>query len=567
MAINNREFEQIVKGFNNPNPDIRFESVQMLWEIEEIENLTVNAKTLEWLIKEAGNPFPPPVDIWDDPSYQLIHFATNFVIPVVAESLIKYYPHFSMAAKEEVIRYLCLTDGEKHKSTILNMIDDDISINQAIFPLEELFKIPSLVIAILKKHYKHFENDEYKEVFYKFLSFSLDNEYLQDFKPDYIVPILLDDYHKQRELYIDYNKDYNPRFVFSSWKETYLIIRSNMTLYLSLMEYYWNDEFQTLIEEAIQYKDPIIKSSAVITALQRNIPVNDDFLAECATNIESSEFFYLELLRIQKDSMFPVKENKQEFFAKCHLFHYIVTEHEFFPDNINLIEKVDTTNQYNQPVRYYFASVVSEGSKTPAWVGAYALEEDNDSIDMWEGTFLEEGEFDRTREEYIQSFLENREMERHESDSEIFYSSKSTIKPWFYLVYVVLVARAYKAFSTMDMVYIILTICFALIILFLHFRKWKQSRRIIHITGSLLKLLDRNNEENIKLENIKEVTVRKANFKSRLFDRTAKLISVYDKKGKLTMEIPFESVNYSEFSFVLDNMTKHLQEPPLIEKH
>lgn len=568
MSNYKSQLKRIVEDLKNTDIAIRSNAIHELIELSEVEDdLQLNLLTLEWLAKEATYQYPKPIKEWDEPSYHLINFITHFQLPELIECLIKYYPEYSQAAKEEVFRYITSFEGEEHEIAILDLIEQDIQNNQVVLPLDVLYDNPAIMIKLLDKHTQLFEVEKYKTTFYRLLSFCLDKGYLDRFKPKYIAPLLLVDYQKQIEEILPYQNDYNMKFVYASWKDNYLQQRMIMSIYLSLMEYYFYEEMTPFIKEAMSFPDPFIRTSAIIAALQRNIEVPKELLLDCATNIESTEYFYWEILRIRKEHLFPIKENKQEYFAKSHLFQYIVHEHEFVPEKIELIKPLDIENSYNQPIRYYLASVSYDDQVIPAWVGAYALEEEDDSVHMWEGTYLEDGQFsDKSIEEHIQLFMDKRENEKEEDASTVYYEGTPKLSKWYYVWYVLLAYRGYQAFSTMDPVYITLTTLFAALIVSYHVYKNKLLKKKIEIVGNVVRYTEKDAHSQILLEDIKKITIQKSNMKTRLLDRRSKVVAIYNKQNKVALEFPLECVAYDEFAFVVDQLTDHLKEQPHIQQ-
>ncbi|QKE71298.1 hypothetical protein HPK19_00090 [Arthrobacter citreus] len=567
MSTYKSQLKRIVEGLKHTDPAIRSGAIHDLIVLSDVDNLQFNLFTLEWLAKEAAYPFPKPIQVWDEPSYHLINFITDFHLPELTECLIKYYPEYSKAAKEEVIRYITDFDGEEYEVVILELIEQDIQQNQVVLPLDVLYDNPGIVIKLLDKHTQLFEVVEYKTTFYRLLSFCLDKGYLDRFKVKYIAPLLLEDYQKLKEEFVAYQNDYNIKFVYGSWKETYLQIRSILSIYLSLMEYYFNDEMTPVIKEAMSFPDPFIRTSAIIAALQRDIDVTEELMMDCATNIESTEYFYWELLRIRKEHLFPIKEKKQEYFAKSHLFLHIVQEHDFIPEQIDFIKELDIENTYDQPVRYYLASVSYDDQVIPAWVGAYALEEDDDTIHMWDGTYLEDGQFDeKSIEEHVQQFMNRRDSEKEADASIVYYEGKPKTGIWIYVLYAILAIRGYRAFSTMDPVYLTLVSIFAVLIVSYHIYKIKQLKNKIEIIGDVVRYTKKNTYSQISLEDIKKIAIQNADMKARFLDRRSKVVVIYNKQNKVALEFPLECVSYDEFSFVINQLTDHLKEQPHIQQ-
>ncbi|WP_163099236.1 hypothetical protein [Peribacillus alkalitolerans] len=561
--------KKIVEDLKHSDPDVRMDAIDELQEMQEDDELEVKHVTLEWLAKEAAYPYHAPTDNWDDPSFQLVDFISQFRVYELIDTLVANYPKYSLAAKDIAIRYICSWGDHKSEMAILDILEQNIKSKEVIFPLDALFEHPSLVKKILDKYYTQIENLTYKETFYKILSYSLDNDLVQQFKPGYIMPILIGDYNRNKTNYLTYNNNYNVNLVYKKWKNQYLRTRYNMATLLSLMEYYFTSETEVLVKEAVLFSDPIIKASAVITSLQKNVSIEEEVLLECATNIESSEMFYTELLRIRKEHLFPIKEGKQHFFAKSHLFDFLLAEYDVLAEKIDIIDKVETENHYKQPIRYYLARYENDNKLRPAWIGAYALEEDDDSVHMWEGTYTEAGMFDdHTVDEHIYNFMKNREEDNEEDNNTVYYLSKPKFSKWFYFLYVVLAFRGYQVLSTMDPGYLILTSILAILVVGYHLYRITQTKNTtVSIIGRELVYSVKDHDSSINLHEIKKIMVEKANFKTRFWSRRAKVVSVYNKKNKLALQLPLHSVRYDEFAYSIEEMTGHLKETPYIEQY
>jgi len=203
----------------------------------------------------------------------------------------------------------------------------------------------------------------------------------------------------------------------------------------------------------------------------------------------------------------------------------------------------------------------------PAWVGAYALEEEDDSVHMWDGTYLEDGQFnEKSIEEHVQLFMDKRANEKEEDASIVYYEGKPKISKWFYAWYVLLAFRGYQAFSTMDPVYITLTSLLAVLIVSYHIYKTKLLKNKIEIVGNVVRYTDKDAHSQILLEDIKKITIQKSNMKTRMLDRRSKVVAIYNKQNKVAVEFPLECVSYDEFAFVVDELTDHLKEQPHIQQ-
>ncbi|MFF2875036.1 hypothetical protein ACFVR2_01810 [Gottfriedia sp. NPDC057991] len=146
MSTYKSQLKRIVEDLKHTDLTIRSNAIHELIVLSEIDDLQFNLFTLEWLAKEAAYPYPTSFKEWDEPSYHLINFITDFHLPELTESLMKYYPEYSKAAKEAVFRYITSFDGEEHEQAILELIEQDIQNNQVVLPLDVLYDNPGIII-------------------------------------------------------------------------------------------------------------------------------------------------------------------------------------------------------------------------------------------------------------------------------------------------------------------------------------------------------------------------------------------------------------------------------------
>ncbi|WP_129688255.1 hypothetical protein [Gottfriedia acidiceleris] len=117
----------------------------------------------------------------------------------------------------------------------------------------------------------------------------------------------------------------------------------------------------------------------------------------------------------------------------------------------------------------------------------------------------------------------------------------------------------------MDPVYITLTTLFAVLIVSYQIYKTKLLKNKIEIVGNVVRYTEKDAHSQILLEDIKKITIQKSNMKTRLLDRRSKVVAIYNKQNKVTLEFPLECVSYDEFAFVIDELTDHLKEQPHIQ--
>lgn len=139
---------------------------------------------------------------------------------------------------------------------------------------------------------------------------------------------------------------------------------------------------------------------------------------------------YWGLAESNKEHIFPVRP-KQSVLAKSHLFSHLVYLQDeegellnIYPENIQVVDSVDTVNSYGQPLRYYLLCFSHGDEVLTGWAGGYSLEEEDDSADIWEGTHTDLEPFhSRSVEEQKQLFLKKREENATENEQTVHYDS------------------------------------------------------------------------------------------------------------------------------------------------
>ncbi|MBO9129354.1 hypothetical protein [Bacillus sp. 165] len=511
---------QIIKDIHSENPAVRYNALSELQDLKEMD-FEVNLFLLEKLIEEAAAVFPEAVGEWDDPSFHMIDLVSQFIYPELIESMKSHFDGFSMYAKERAIRYLCEFEEETVLVHLLDILRGNLNKKEIILPLDVLFERPAWVAKIVEQFYEFLKDERYKFDFYRMLAFCLENKYLGSLKPGFVLPVLLQDYQAMKKTYNEYEAAYHPKYVYGSWKATYIPLRTKMELLLSLMVFYYNEEIQKEIQEALLFADPVIKTASVSVCLQRGISIDENHLIECASNLETSETVYWELLRINMENRFPIKQNKQHYFVKSHLFHHVLGQQEFVlsSEKIEIKETLNITNSYGQPIRYYLVTFIDEiDSIHGAWVGAYATEEDEDSIYMWDGTYvIEENFHDYSVEGHIQRFMEQREKEREEMQS------------------------------------------------FVHYQR-KIGNILIQIKGDEFLYFDGEEQVTVKLHEIKQISIKMVKTKGFLFKRNVPTVTICTRYNESVITFPVEYIDYDEFAQTMEELTRHLEDYPYIER-
>ncbi|MFI8684676.1 hypothetical protein [Rossellomorea sp. NPDC077527] len=561
--MNEIKLRSKLKQLHSSDPGKRFEALGMLYELKQEDDLKIRVEVLKDMVKDAATSFPERVDAWDNPSYGLMDFVCDYPMPEIIDEIIKRFDGLDPDAKVRALECLLLTKDEGifqevQDKTVQLITEEDVKL-----PVEELCRFPMLVNGIVDQTFEKLESSHYKFVYYEFITAINESGVDPGYKRTRILPVLLADYKKLREEYRVYDGEYKPAFVYQSWKESYFLLRYRLNVLIELMNYYFTDETVDLLKEAVQFKDPRISTNAVIVCLNKNIEVPIHILESLSTNLESAEMLYWGLSEHNKEHVFPVSP-KQPVLAKSHLFDHLVYMRDeegellnIYPENIQVVDTVDTANSYGQPLRYYLMSFSHGDDVLAAWVGGYNLEDEDDSAEMWEGTHTDlEPLQDRTVEEHKQLFLNMREETARENEHTVYYESSPKLSKGLWFFYAILISHWIRIFVngvTEEEIYVSLAFTFLGAILSIY-EMWKNKRSAVVIVGKELIKAKGEKKESIPLQDIRKVTYDK------------KQISVYNKENVLTMKVPMRWVEYHQFYYAMVEQTSHLREQPYIEE-
>ncbi|MCA1060271.1 hypothetical protein LCL96_15135 [Rossellomorea aquimaris] len=561
--MNEIKLRSKLKQLHSSDSAKRFEALGMLYELKQENDLKIRVEVLKDMVKDAATSFPERVDTWDNPSYGLMDFVCDYPMPEIIDEIIKRFDGLDPDAKVRALECLLLTKDEGIFQEVQDKTVQLISEEDVNLPVEELCRFPMLVNGIVDQTFEKLESSHYKFVYYEFITAINESGVDPGYKRTRILPVLLADYKKLREEYRVYDGEYKPSFVYQSWKESYFLLRYRLNVLIGLMNYYFTDETVDLLKEAVKFKDPRISTNASIVCLNKNIDVPTHILESLSTNLESAEMLYWGLSEHNKEHVFPVSP-KQPVLAKSHLFDHLVYMRDeegellnIYPENIQVVDTVDTANSYGQPLRYYLMSFSHGDDVLAAWVGGYNLEDEDDSAEMWEGTHTDlEPLQDRTVEEHKQLFLNMREETARENEHTVYYESSPKLSKGLWFFYAILISHWIRIFIngvTEEEIYVSLAFTFLGAILSIY-EMWKNKRSAVVILGKELIKAKGEKKESIPLQEIKKVTYDK------------KQISVYNKENVLTMKVPLRWVEYHQFYYAMVEQTSHLREQPYIEE-
>jgi hypothetical protein len=547
----------ILSDVKSKNPQKRLRALQKLYEFDlNNKGKEISIYLLTDVIKTAAHPFGEPVDHWDQPSHFLLQFVSDYKDVNLTKTLINHYSSFSPAGKNIVLNYLCEFDLEHCRQAVLHIYREELKTNQAIFPVNGLYDRPLWLAEILTNFTPELIQDTYRNYFYHALLFCLKKGHISRLKNELITHKLAEDFEHVFEKMQGYIDSYSTEAVYKFWKNNYLLLREKINLYLSLMEYFANEETDNFIKKSLALKDPTVQVKAVTQAFHRNIPVEETILTHCAEHIETSEMLYHELVDLDKESIYPIKEKKQHYFAKSHLFQHLIyeTDYEEFPSDFRIVDSVETENYYGQPIRFYLVAFsADEEEELVGWVGAYSLEAGEDNVHMWEGTYTN---FDRLNEfsieEHIKRFMKNREQRNETQEKEVYFDYKPSFSAGFQGFCVIVFLQWFGVLaSPTNMIFVLpLTV----IALWLAILKIIERKNVsVKIEGHKLIYQTSRKIEEILLHEIKSVKNTKGK------------IEIYSRENKLALTIKKKHIDEKPFFCLIQGLTDHLKEPPIIK--
>ncbi|WP_064094134.1 hypothetical protein [Rossellomorea aquimaris] len=556
------KIRNMMKQLHSPEPEKRFDALGNLYELKQNDQLKIRVEVLKDMVKLAASSFPERVDSWDNPSFALIDFVCDYPMPEIIDEIILCFDTLDRDAKVRALVCLLMTKDEGifqeiHDKTVRLISEEEVEL-----PVEELCEFPVLLRGIVDKTIEKLESSHYKFMYYDFITAINESGVEPGYKRAKILPLLIADYKKLRDEYRVYDGEYKPEYVYRSWKDSYFLLRYRMNVLIGLMNFYFSEETEDLLKEATMFKDPRISTNASIVCLNKNIQVLSDILERLSVNVESAEMMYWGLAESNKEHLYPVSP-KQPVLAKSHLFtHLVYLQDEegelmnIYPNNIQVVDSVDTVNSYGQPLRYYLLSFSHGEEVLTGWTGGYALEEEDDGADMWEGTYTDLEPFhNRSIEEHKLLFMKKREENALEVEQTIHYESSPKLSKGLWFFYAILISHWIRVFINGIDEEIFISIGFTLLggILTIY-ELWKKKRSAVSIVGKELIKVKGDKKESIPLQEIKKVTYDK------------KYISVFNKENSLKLKVPLRWVEYDHFYYAMVERTSHLREQPYIEE-
>lgn len=556
------KLRSILKKVKSEDPQKRFEALDQLFQYKMEEGLEIQIDVLKDMIKTAASEFPEPVDRWDNPSFYLIDFVCDFPMPEVVEGLLKHFDSLDLQAKERAIEMLLTTEDEDIFYVLEEKIVELIQTEEFHIPINELDPYPLLIKGILDKTLDKLDTEHYKLLLYSLVLSLNDSRLEKGYKKEVILPSLLKDYHVEKQEYLKFDADFSSKYVYTAWKDSYFAVRTKMKLFISLMEYYFSADIGAELEQAMTFRDPLIKTQALLVCVAKNLPYQQNTLVEAAEHIESAEMVYWELKERNLEHLYPITEGKQPHLAKTRLFSTIINLPEEeegvirFPEDIQVIDTVETENTYRQPIRYYLLSFMHIGTRYAGWAGGYALEDGDDTAELWDGSYTDFVEWDSASiEEHKAAFFKKREEEKEEHESSIYFESSPRLSrgAWFFLSLAVVhwVKEAVTGFPKDGIPFLLaLTVIGGAMCLY---ELTKNKKRKIQVIGQQLVMENGAKQHTIGLDEIKKVEYSK------------KHVLIYNKKNEVAFSFPLRWVRYELFYIHMLEHTDHLKDRPYIQ--
>lgn len=538
--------------------------------------------SLIYLLQEAGGSFPTSSEDWDDGSYHLVGFCSEFPHNDLVLPIEKHFESYSERAKLQALYLLITIKSELARDAYIRLIDKYTDQYDLGIDVSYIFEETDWTPRLVKKILPHIKNEKISpSIFHMILlcqrsgiDLSLTNE-----ENELIKEQLKVHYSIKKNSYQAYDKDYSLQYIYQAWKESYVIIRSEMGIYLQLMQYFYDEEILGFLLEALQFKDAYLKVDTVISLLERNIQVSQEILEECASNIEASVWFYTRLKESSKEHFYAISEDLQHSFVKNRLFHHLVNHDEFgvVPDDIEVVKRHDTTNYYGQKITYYLARFRSnqeewsEKGWMAAYVGAY-LTEHIPNPNLFDGTITTFTSWDfLTQDEHILELDRLNKTENEELSQEIILESKPKWHFGTYFLGFITAVRTFTAFSSHDPIYyLLLSLLWSLFLfkIYATIKLRKESKVILR--SRQLTLIKANESKTVELHKIYRMTVEirkwgKHEGKMAYYQRKVKCIVFYDKDGLEILSIPSTFVNAEQLLTEIQILTDHLVDPPIID--
>ena len=545
--VRSKDFETRVRGYN------------ILSELSEDIEFSVDIKIMELVVKEAAQIKIKPEEPWDVPSCHLLEFVSEYDQEPIIRAVAKHLDEFEGDAINMALLFLAKCDIEIIMDTVLTYLKNNLPKGEIILPVTSLAENPTLAMKVLHTCESYFEDSNYRVSFFRLLRIALRNEwYRAGYKSEKFEHLILQEIKTLLPKIMEYDESYSTRNVYLVWKDVYSDIQLPLRTYISLFEYYFSDELEEVLKQAISLKDPVIKAQAIITSIVQNIAVSEQDMLGAATHMETSAFFFAELERINKLRLHPIKTKKQPYFAVTSFFNFLMDhpDYDSFPDEIKVVDIIDTTNHYKQPIRYYMVTFNEEGKEpVVGYVGAYPTEEDDDHVVTWDGNYTDFIKFNTaTIEEHRVAFFKRRDEEGERYANEVHYVGKPA---WGVLlpIYSLFVGFRLLSFNRVEQgIQIAFIVMAAIALLWFGYRWMERMQKRVELRGRTLHIIKGKKETEIKYTDIKKI------------ERQGRNIVVIGVDGKEIARFGKRYINKDVFKYKIEELNMYLSNPLYVDK-
>ena len=575
MAIQ-RKFKNIVKQLRHQDLYQRAKGIDQL---RKSLRSSASIESLIFLLEEAGNSFPKSIEDWDDGSYHLVGFCSEFELPELITPIEKNFESYSERAKLQALYLLINLKSESARDAYIRIIKKNINQFSLDIDVQFIFEETDWAPDIVKNLLYLIENEETSVSIFHLILLCKRNSNTLPFtfaENEYVKEQIKLFYKHKLDSYLHYDQDYNLKYVYQAWKESYLIVRTEMGICLQLMQYYFDDCIRGYLVESLEYKDPYLKVDAVISLMGQGVQIKKELLDYCAHNLESAVWFYTKLNEVSKNDLYTFTEEHQQSFVKNRLFLYLIAHEEFgiIPDEIEVIKRYDTSNYYEQEVTYYLTKFRShqenweENDWMAAYVGAY-ISDQIPSPRFYDETITAFTKWDKYTEDEHKAQLELLNKEENDKlGQEVILESKPNWHFGTYFLGFLTAVRTGTAFGNHDPIYFLLLALLWIIFLYKVYatiQLRKESKLIL--TSRQLTLKKGNELKSIELHKINRMTIElrkwgKNEGKMAAYQRKVNYIVFYDHDDEEILSIPSTFINPELLLFEIKLLTNHLVETP-----
>lgn len=574
-----RSINSIIVELHSQEPETRLKSIRRLKKLS-MDEITLNH--LEMMLEEAGKPFPEPVDEWDDPSFHLLDWVAQYPDSDLVATIGKHFVGFSPLAQQRTLSLLIEIETDYARETYIEILSKFPKEGRIFINLEELYEsCPHWVPRIIKKTIAQLEDERYVPFLYRMILFCLEQG-MKVFSPaeeEKITHQLVENYEKLKQNYLPYDSAYQITHVYQAWKDVYLEVREDMRLYYRLMEYFYHDRTETILQEALLFQDPFLRAEAIITLLEHGVTIPNEIFHSTAHNVESSVYLYRQLRGRSKKNFYSKEDNIQHAFVRHHLFYFLLLEEKFgvVAEELEVEREFVTKNFYDQDVSYFLVKFRSQDEKwakkgwMSAIVGAF-ITEGLPTPYVYDGTTTHYEEWDKkTPEEHFRSLHTEVVKDREEYDQQVVNEYIPPIAKLSSTFLFLLIFVSFKVVKLDNPIYFILVL---LPIIFFAYKSivfylYRKSTKLTMTTRSLRYQTGGGLKQEVLLHKIGRITAEERKWRKpegrAVFGFHGAYIVCYGKDGEEVLSFPMNLVDPFEFCDLVDDYTDHLKDPPVID--